>query len=115
MKVKSVTIETDKGDEITMGFEEVEDFMKAMRRLKKSCTEPKEAAPSEDNYAIRTLQQQLQYELTRIEEQRRAEALRNRMVPMYPPNTTDHTWDTIGSSAIKPLPLGTGLIGSTTV
>lgn len=43
MKIKSVTIETDKGAEVTMSFDEVDDFFNAMRRLKKSAAGPKEA------------------------------------------------------------------------
>jgi len=62
MKVKSVTIETDKGAEITMSLEEVDDFMKAMHRLKKSCAEPK---------PVRQIQM--------IEEQKRAEEGRRRL------------------------------------
>jgi len=84
MKVKSVTIETDKGDEITMGLDEVEDFMKAMRRLKKSC-EPERPAPEpEPDPNMSLLLEALRKEAQRsmlLEDQ-------VKQMPPYPPNTT---------------------------
>ena len=74
MKVKSVTIETDNGDEITMGFDEVDDFMKAMRRLKKSCQpEPESEGPTGREILM---QQQLQMEVYRLQAEKQLEEVR---------------------------------------
>lgn len=103
MKVKSVTIETDKGDEITMGFDEVEDFMKAMRRLKKSCQPEKEPeGPSQEE---RLLRQQLQMEILKLEAQRQAEMARQ----MQPPSVMwGSTSNQVLSASSLPNVIGNG-------
>jgi len=111
MKIKSVILETDKGDEVTMDFDEVEDFMKAMRRLKKSCAEPK--PESGDAYQL----QQLQAELIRLqmEEVRRNQIMQPQQPPSWPgfPNIT-YGPSSIGTTVIKS-DLGSALIGSSAV
>lgn len=82
MKIKSVTIETDKGAEVTMSFDEVDDFFNAMRRLKKSAAGPKEAEATNEP----TAQQLLEIEVLKaqlLREQMHKEMLaRKAMQPM---------------------------------
>ena len=103
MKVKSVTIETDKGAEITMSLEEVDDFMKAMRRLKKSCAEPK---PEADKNSLNDSEMlAIQLQLQRIEEQCRIEKERKRQMVL------PQTWDSANTMGINPVSNQNFLIG----
>jgi hypothetical protein len=48
MKIKTITIENEAGDEFTMTHEEAEKFIKAFYRLKDAAkTEPKDSIPEE--------------------------------------------------------------------
>jgi len=103
MKVKSVTLETDKGDEVTMSFDEVEDFMKAMRRLKKSCAEPK---PERDEP---TELQQLQVEILRLQAEEARRQMQPQQIPQWPqqpiitygPTTVDTVGQLIGTTVVQ--------------
>lgn len=70
MKIKSVTIETDKGAEVTMSFDEVDDFFNAMRRLKKSAAGPKDEYKEQTAPLMMTPEQLLAIEQLKLEVQR---------------------------------------------
>lgn len=87
MKVKSITIETDKGDEVTMSMEDAEKFFAAMERVKEAA-KPKEEKV-DDSQALEHMRLQLQMEMAK----RDAEMARQRDRLQLQPSSGQITWD----------------------
>lgn len=109
MKVKSITIETDKGDEVTMSMEDAEKFFAAMERVKEAA-KPKEEKV-DDSIDFEHIRLQLQMEMAK----RDAEMARQR--GLLQPSPGQITWDrsSIANDPYKLIGGGTpadGLIGS---
>lgn len=112
MKVKSITIETDKGDEVTMSMEDAEKFFAAMERVKEAA-KPKEEKV-DDSQTLEHMRLQLQMEMMKRE--RAAEIDRLRIMQPQP-TPGQITWDrsSIANDPYKLIGGGTpadGLIGS---
>jgi len=66
MKIKSVTIEMENGQELTMGMDKVEGFFQSVERLKQAAAPKPEEEPTQEPYYVQyqLMEQQRQYQRT---------------------------------------------------
>lgn len=97
MKIKSVTIEMENGQELTMGMDKVEDFFQSVERLKQAAAPKPEEQPTQFNapqdHLIQWKLAEQQRAMLAVQQQQ--DTLFRQSRNMYPPTTgtTSARWE----------------------